>query len=91
MSKRLLDHEFYSVDVEKTNMSLEERALYFYQEFFSRNEKCISLLGRLFTRFDAFYESKHPENLLQFPIIMKAFEEMMLKEVEEKIMSFVCF
>ena len=51
---------------------------------------CISLLGRLFTRFDAFYESKHPENLLQFPIIMKAFEEMMLKEVEEKVMLFVC-
>ena len=36
MAKRLLDHEFYSVDVEETNMSLEERALYFYQEFFSR-------------------------------------------------------
>ena len=35
-AKRLLDRQFFSVDVENTDMSLEERALYFYQEFFCR-------------------------------------------------------
>ena len=56
-------------------MQVEERALYFYQEFFSR----------VFIAFDSFYESKHPENLLQFPIILKEFEEKMKKEIKEGI------
>ncbi|KAK8820098.1 hypothetical protein WA577_006167 [Blastocystis sp. JDR] len=74
-AKRLLDRQFFSVDVENTDMSLEERALYFYQEFFCR----------VFTAFDAFYESKHPENLLQFPIILKEFEKSILRQIEEGI------
>lgn len=71
MEKRLVDREFYSVDVEGTKMSLEERALYFYQELFSR----------VFTSFDAFYEMKKPENLLQFPIILKEFEQKTMNEI----------
>lgn len=75
MSKRIIDHEFYSVCVDDTKMSFEERALYFYQEFFSR----------VFISFDAFYESKHPENLLQFPIIIKEFENKIQKEIKDGI------
>ena len=75
MSKRLIDHEFYSVCAEETKMTFEERALYFYQEFFSR----------VFVAFDAFYESKHPENLLQFPIILKEFEGKLKKEISERV------
>lgn len=75
MNQRIVDHEFYSVCVENTRMELEERALYFYQEFFSR----------VFIAFDAFYESKHPENLLQFPIILKEFEEKMKNDMKSGI------
>lgn len=75
MEKRLVDREFYSVDVDGTKMSLEERALYFYQELFSR----------IFTSFDTFYEMKKPENLLQFPIILKEFEEKTMKEIREGV------
>ena len=71
MEKRVVDREFYSVDVEGTKMSLEERALYFYQELFSRD----------FTSFDEFYEMKKPENLLQFPIILKEFEQKTMNEI----------
>ena len=74
-AKRLLDRQFFSVDVEDTDMTLEERALYFYQEFFCR----------VFTAFDSFYESKHPENLLQFPIILKEFEKSILQQIEEGV------
>ena len=56
-------------------MEYEERALYFYQEFFSR----------VFIAFDAFYESKHPENLLQFPIILKEFEGKVKKEILDRV------
>lgn len=34
LQKRVVDREFYSVDVEDTMMSREERALHFYQELF---------------------------------------------------------
>ena len=71
----MIDQEFYSVCVDETNMSVEERALYFYQEFFSR----------VFIAFDAFYEKKHPENLLQFPLILKEFEEKIKEEMKEGI------
>ena len=74
-AKRLLARQFFSVDVEDTDMTLEERALYFYQEFFCR----------VFTAFDSFYESKHPENLLQFPIILKEFEKSILQQIEEGV------
>ena len=75
LQKRVVDREFYSVDVEDTMMSREERALHFYQELFCRT----------FTRFDAFYETKHPDNLLQFPIIMQEFEERTLQEIKENV------
>ena len=75
MSQRLIDHEFYSVIVDDSAMTPEERALYFYQEFFSR----------VFISVDSFYESKHPESLLQFPIIIKEFEELVKKEIKEGV------
>ena len=75
MDGRLLDRQFFSVDVEGTKMTLEERALYFYQEFFCR----------VFISFDAFYESKQPENLLQFPIILKEFERKTLEEIRKGV------
>ena len=56
-------------------MSLEERALHFYQEFFSRT----------FILFDSFYESKHPDNLLQFPLLLKEFEAMMVDDIRSGI------
>ena len=38
LERRLIDREFYSVDVEDTTMSREERALHFYQELFCCGE-----------------------------------------------------
>ena len=49
------------------------------------------MLGRTFTSFDAFYETKHPENLLQFPLIMQEFEDRTLREIGENVFCCVCY
>ena len=78
------------MDVDDTTMAREERALHFYQELFCREGRDTSRVGRTFTRFDAFYETKHPENLLQFPLIMQEFEECTLREIRENVFCSVC-